>query len=347
VSGAEWTDEDLRAAERELEESIVASYGPAEKWQPKSNNASRCGHPCAYYLWSARARVDDLPGPDEGMPGIWSLGREAEKAAKIALLQEGWDLHSTEVTFEDPDLDLRGKLDWELSRKGGVTGVWDKPIPTEFKGVSANYIKQLNSFEDCFNSSMHWVRLWPMQTLVYAYLMPKERPLVCLLMRNKTNARPKAILARTERYFDRLLAMGEVLAEVNVALRDGTEPTAITYDPTWCKDCDAAHICPTMQKHTYGTKPVVLEDPVVFDGHAINWAAGQAAKKDSETAWEHMKDICRHHGLYDAQPGEERFLVGAAFKGKVKINKAGQGKLTVEPIVIDPAEEDTDNGRGA
>ena len=73
----DFTDEDLRDAERFLEQSIVDSYGPATKRQPASNNASMVGHPCPFYLWGFRARPADLPPPDAGRPVIWTLGREA------------------------------------------------------------------------------------------------------------------------------------------------------------------------------------------------------------------------------------------------------------------------------
>jgi len=332
----DFTDEDLRAAEKELEDSIVASYGPAEKWQPKSNNASKCGHPCPFYLWAARARHEDMPSPDAGMPGVWTLGREAENATKIALLSEGWNLHKTEVTFEDSDLDIRGKLDWELSRKTSTTGVWTHPIPTEFKGVSGNYMGQLNSFQDCFDSSMFWVRLWPMQALVYAYLMPEERPLVCLLMRNKTSARPKAIIERTEQHFARLVEMGDVIGEVNRCLRDGGNPEPITYHPTWCQKCDAAAICPTMAHHVYGQAVGVLEDSSVIDSFAEQWAAGAEAKKSSTKAWEEIKVIADHYGLYDVQPGEERSVISGSWRYTVKASAAGKTALKVVSL----AEED-------
>ena len=334
----DFTDEQLKEAEHYLEDSMVESYGPPSKYQPASNNASRCGHPCAFYLWAIRARHEDIPAPDSGMPGIWTLGREAENAAKIALLSEGWNLHKSEVMFEDKDLDIRGKLDWELSRKGHP--IWERPRPTEFKGVSGNYMGQLNSFDDCFGSPMHWVRLWPMQVLVYAYMMPDEHPLVCLLLRNKTSAKPRAILEPTEQHFQRLVDMGEVLAEVNGCLRDGGEPNAITYDPVWCKKCDAKHICPTMQQHAYGHPIATLDDATVIEAHAFIWEQGGEAKKAREIAWEEMKSIGKHYGLYKADPGEVRTVLGPTFAFSVSTSAAGKQAFKCQRIVEQGGEVD-------
>lgn len=326
----DFTDDNLRDAERFLEGSIVASYGPATKHQPASNNASRCGHPCAYYLWAIRARHEDLPSPDDGLPGIWTLGREAENAGKIALLSEGWKLHKTEVMFEDPDLDIRGRLDWELSHK--THPFWQQPIPTEFKGVSGNYFDQIKTFDDCFDSSMFWVRLWPIQVLLYAYLMPDEHPYVCLLLRNKTSAKPRAILARAEEYFQRLVDMNEVLSEVNVALRDGGEPNCIAYDPVWCKKCDAKHICPTMQHHAFGNPIVALEDPTVIEELALTWEEGSETKKAVAAAWDTMKEHAEHYGLYSGKAGEERSIIGSTFSFTVSRSAKGKATFKVQRI---------------
>jgi hypothetical protein len=326
-----FSDADLKDAARFLEESIVRSYGEPTKRRPASNNASMCGHPCPYYLWALRARNEDIPPPDPGMPGVWKLGREAEAATKIALLEQGWNLHRTEVTFRDNDLDITGRLDWELSRPGHP--VWSSPIPTEFKGCSQNYFDQLHSFEDCFNSPMAWVRLWPMQALVYAYLVPEERPLVCLLLREKGAARPRAIIERAEVHFDRLAMMGEVLAEVNAALRDGTEPRSIEYDPVWCnRKCGAIHLCPTMRSHAYAGGMKLLDDSTVIDGYADEWASNKTAKSASEAAWSNIQEVCRHYGLYDGNPGEERSVVSERWRYTVKMTKSGSGRLNVEPL---------------
>lgn len=338
----EFTDDMLREAEGVLEDSIIASYGVPTKYQPQSNNASQIGHECPFYLWAIRARHEDMPTPGAWLPGIWELGREAENAAKIALLQEGWALHKTEVTFEDADMQIRGRLDWELSKPGSESPVWHKPIPTEFKGVSANYMDQLRTFEDCFESPMKWVRKWPMQTLSYAYMMPDERPVVCLLMRNKTNARPRAIIERVEDHFNRLVDMGERVAEVNACLRDGGNPTPITYHPVWCKDCDAAHICPTMAHHSYGNPVAQLEDASTIERYARQWEEGRVQKKASESAWEEMKSIGKHYGLYTAKPGEIRSVLGETFMFSVSTSAKGAQTFKCQRIEEKEAGRDGD-----
>jgi len=328
---SDFTDEQLREAERFLEESIIASYGEPRKHQPQSNNASRAGHPCAWHLWAIRARSEDVPTPDRGMPGLWAIGREHEAAMKIALLSQGWNLNRTEVTFEDKDLDIRGRLDWELSH--ATHPFWQRPIPTEGKSVSGNYFDQLHSFDDCFNSSMPWVRLWPIQALLYAYLMPEDRQYVCLLLRNKVNGWPRAIVERADQHFDKLVTMNEVLSKVNTALRDGSEPDCMPYDPVFCKKCETNHICPTMQSHVYGNATAHLTDPSVIDGYADQWNEGQSHKRLADSAWEEIKSICKHYGLYNQGAGQESSVIGGKWVYTVRMNAAGtSGTLKVKPI---------------
>ena len=240
--------------------------------------------------------------------------------------------------FEDKDLDIRGKLDWELSHK--THPFWQQPIPTEFKGVSDNYFSNLHSFDDCFESTMKWVRMWPLQPLTYAYLMPDEHPYVCLLLRNKTSAKPKAIIERTDAHFDKLVMMGEVIGEVNACLREEREPQSITYNPVWCKKCDAAHICPTMQHHAFGNPIAALPDPTVIEDLARVWEAGNDTKKEVAAAWDEMKEIGKHYGLYDAAPGQERSVIGSEFSFTVSMSVKGKGTFKVQRIVAETGEAD-------
>jgi len=317
---------------RALEDSIHASYGTPTKYQPKSNNASKCGHPCAFFLWAVRKRWEEMPTTDPGLMGVFKIGREAEQEMKRSLLGEGWTLTHDEVMFEDTDLDIRGKLDWYLSNEN-VEG-WEKPIPTEFKSVAASYFAQITSFEDCFRSHMPWVRLWPMQALVYAYLAPEEWPYVCLLLRNKGNGRVKAIVERADDHFERLVEMGEVLADVNAALADpdSVGPDPITYRPLWCDKCNAKAICPVMRSVQHGAGDMVsLDDPSVIDGLADIHFRSQEAKAAGTAAWDEIKDHCRHYGAYDGDVGEVRTVVGQRYRYSVKQNKTS-ATLKIVPL---------------
>lgn len=324
---------DLKAEAERLEKSIRHSWGAPTKWQPKSNNASKCGHPCPFYLWAVRARWEDMPTPDVGLMGVFAMGREAERGIKMQLLQEGWTLTHEEVTFEDADLDVRGRMDWYLSHE--LHDFW-KLIPTEFKSVAASYFGNINSFDDLFEMPMRWCRLWPYQPLLYAYLAPEERPYVCLLLRNKGNGEPKAFIVKLDDYMDRLVKMGEVLAEVNAALRDGTEPDPMTYDPVWCDDCEALAFCPRMMKRSFaGAGPVQIEDPSKIDAEAERWAAASDAKKVADSSWEKIKRHCDHLGLYDVKPGQTGMAIGGRFQYAVKRGRAS-ARLTVTPLAEPP-----------
>ena len=331
VTGAHLNFEpDLATEARRLEESIRHSWGPPTKWQPKSNNASKAGHPCPFFLWAARARWEDLPAPDVGLMGVFAMGREAETGIKLQLLKEGWKLTHEEVTFEDTGLDIRGRMDWYLSHE--LHEFW-KFIPTEFKSVAASYFDSIQTFDDLFDMPMRWCRLWPYQVLLYAYLAPEERPYVCLLLRNKGNGQPKAMIVKAEDYYHKLMEMGEVLAEVNVALREGTEPIPMTYDPVWCDDCDAAHICPRMQKRSFaGGGPVMIEAPEKIDAMATTYMGATPQKKVADAAWEQLKLHCKHLGLYDGKPGQTLIAIGATHQYQVK-QHAKSARLKVTPTV--------------
>lgn len=321
----------LEQMARALEKSVHDSYGTPTKYQPRSNNASQCGHPCPFYLWARRVLWEEMPSTDPGLMGVFKIGREAEREMKRSLLQEGWVLTHDEVTFEDADLDIRGRLDWYLSHP--YMPGWERPVPTEFKSVAASYFSQIQSFEDCYRSHMTWVRLWPYQPLVYAYLAPEEWPYVCLLLRNKGNGRVKAIIERAEDHFERLVEMGEVLAEVNVAMADkgGEGPVPMTYRPSWCDGCDAKAACPTMRTVRHGGASVVLDDPTVIDGLADTYIDSKPAKAEGDAAWEEIKSHCRHYGAYDGAVGETRSVIGGRYLFTVKQGKK-TGVLKVVPL---------------
>lgn len=317
--------------EKALEQSVHESYGKPSKYQPRSNNASKCGHPCPFYLWAVRAKWDEMPSTDPTLMGVFKIGREAEREIKRSLLQEGWNLTHDEVTFEDSDLDIRGKLDWYLSHPNKPG--WETPIPTEFKSVASSYFNQIHTFEDCFRSHMTWVNMWPFQPLLYAYMAPEEWPYVCLLLRNKGNGRVKAIVERAEDHFDKLVAMGDVLAEVNEALRDPQSlgPAPMTYRPKWCDDCAAIALCPTMRSTQTGGEMVAIDDPSVLDGLADTWEGSKETKKEGDDAWETMKAHCRHYGAYDGEVGETRTVIGERWMFRVKMGKKS-GTLKVTPL---------------
>jgi len=323
---------DLVAMSRALEESVVRSYGDPTKYQPRSNNASKAGHPCAYYLWAIRARWEDMPVTDRGLMGVFKVGREAEREIKRSLLAEGWKLTHDEVTFEDADLDLRGRMDFYLSHD--TEPDWQEPIPTEFKSVASSYFGRIRSFDDCFNSPMSWVRLWPYQPLIYAYLAPEEWPVVGLLLRNKGNARVTAIIAEADVYFDRLVEMGERLALVNEALRTGDPPVPMTFDPVWCEDCNARALCPMMTSTSSGGSMVMLDDSAGIDALADSYFGGKDAKKESDAAWEEIKRHLTHYGAYDGTTGEIKTVVGERYRFTVK-HHAKSSRLEVVPIVSD------------
>jgi len=304
--------EDLRAMEAELNASIMASYGPPKKYKPGSNHASKIGHPCAFYLWARRALWQEIPSVDEVVRAIFGLGNEHEKAVSARLLQEGWNVTKAQASFHDEELDIGAKMDFELSHD--AKPLWKVPVPTEFKSASDTYFGSINSFDDLFLSSIRWVRLWPTQALFYGHLDEKDHELVALLMRNKTTGVPKTLITEVVEHGEHIEEVEHKLRVVNECLAAEVEAPCIEYDPMWCKDCEAKHVCPAMRSVKIEPGHHILESSGRIDSVADLYLSTKEDAKANKDAWADLKETVKGLGAWDGKPNTDTVLIGKRYR---------------------------------
>lgn len=304
--------EDLREMEAELNSSIVAAYGEGGKYKPGSNHASKIGHPCAFYLWARRALWEEMPTVDPVVRGIFALGREHERAIISILSSEGWNVTKTQASFHDEELDIGAKMDFELSHD--LKPLWRTPVPTEFKSASDTYFNTINSFDDLFTCRVKWVRLWPVQAIFYGHLSPQRHELVALLMRNKTTGAPKTLLTETIEHGELIDEVSERLRVVNECLAAGVEAPTMEYDPMWCKDCEAKHVCPAMRSVKIEPGHHMLKESGRIDATAELYFRTKDDAKANSDAWDDLKETIKGLGAWDGAPNTDTVLIGERYK---------------------------------
>ena len=321
--------EDLREMEAELNKSLHEAYGGSNKYKPGSNHASKIGHPCAFYLWAVRAMWKEIPPIDPVKQGIFAIGREHERAVSAYLLSQGWNVTKTQAAFHHDGLDIGAKMDFELSHP--LLPLWKDPVPTEFKSASNSYFDTINSFDDLFLSRIKWVRLWPVQALVYGWLDETDHPLVAILMRCKITGRPKTLITETVEHGEMFDALTEKLTVVNECLAADIEAPTMEYSPMWCKGCDCEHICPARKSVKIDCGVHLLEQSTRLDASADAWAASAEASKIHTDAWKDINATVEGLGAKKGPAHTETTLVGRRWRYTAR-RTAKQCKVTVERI---------------
>lgn len=331
------TREDLVQASEEFGRQIKAAWGPPERWVPKSNPASLCGHPCAFYLWAIRMRPTDLPDPWDGLPGIFKLGKEIERAVVRDIEDGGYEVTYEQVRFDDEALGIVGFIDGYVRKRGHR--VFHRPIPMEIKGFSPNNYNDGLSFERMLRAPYWRIRLAPAQLLMYAAMSPEEHELVCFVPRNKSSRRTDPFLEFVDDWKHVLEQVATTLERVNNAMRDGGEPDAIKYDPDWCDSCDAKAICPTMMSLRGGGNISHLVDEKL-DGLCSTMIDSHEGHKQYGRSKGKVKKYGDGIGLYEVEAvGEIRSVV--TNNHRVSVEQKSNGKyLTVVNLADDTAEDE-------
>jgi hypothetical protein len=331
------TREDLDRAATEFAEQIRRAWGPPERWVPTSNPASLCGHPCPFFLWALRVRPMDLPEPWDGLPGIFKLGKEIERAVIRDVEEAGYEVTYEQVRFTDDDLGIVGYIDGYVRKRGHA--VLHRPVPFEVKGVSPNYYVDATSFERLLAAPYWRMRLAPAQLLTYAAMAPEEHEIVCFIPRNKSNRQTDPFFEFVGDWKHILEQVAEVLTEVNRAMREDDEPWAKRYDPEWCDSCDAKAICPTMMSLRGGGKIAHLIDEKL-DGLCSSMLDGHEGHKLYNRSKAKVKKYADGAGLYDvSELGEIRTIV--TNEHRVSVEQKSNGKyLTVVSLADDTAEDE-------
>lgn len=327
------TREDLIAEAQEMKRRVDATYGPAERWVPQSNAASLAAHPCAFYLWAIRSRPADLPDPWEGLPRIFEEGKLSEIRVRRKLEDAGYEITHDQMRFRDEDLDITGLIDGYIRREGSP--VCHSRVPYETKGYSDNNFRDATSFERMLNASYYRLRLAPGQLLLYAYMAPEDRPIVCFVPRNKNTGEIAPFFEVVDEWFHILEAIGETVAKVNYGLLTGTPPEAIKYNPTWCDRCDAAAICPTMKVLRGGGDIRTVVD-AELDQMCGRYLALKADRNEYNAVERQIKKYAEGAQMYDLEVGQMKTIVTGTHR--VTVERKPRGNFTT----ILPLESDVE-----
>jgi hypothetical protein len=335
------TPEELAAMASVLTDSYLGSIdilSPRTKSKPMSNYASQIGHPCTFYLWAKRYHWEQMPTPDLVLRNIFGLGHEHEQAMKVRLQLDGWQVTKVETAFVDEEHNVHGYMDWELSHP--TLPGWEYPVTVEFKTSASQIFATITTFEELFTHDKKWVVTTPYQVLKYAAMDIELRPQVAVVYRCKSTGRLKVLLANTADHVHKLEPVHERLDVVNAALVSGKEPPAIPYERMWCDGCDAAAVCPTMQRWTGDNIAEVIPEPGVVDAITDVWAECEEKKKLATAAWDDLKDQLAHYGAWkDLEAGGRRQLVGGRWRFPVKVIKGG-GKRLDPPVRLTEEEDE-------
>lgn len=295
---SELTRDQLTETAGEMRDRIKAAWGAPERWVPQSNPASLVGHPCPFFLWSLRARPNDLPEPWDGLPGIFKLGKEVERAVVRDLEDAGYEITHEQVRFRDEELDITGLIDGYIRQRNHP--VLDRPVPLEIKGISGNLYEESTSFERLLAASYWRMRLIPAQLLMYAHLAPEQHRFVCLVPRNKNNRQTDPVLEFTHDWQHIIDHVHARLRLVNEALdtANPSGPLAMKYDPTFCDACDAKAICPTMER-LQGRGNIRHMVSGELDAMCETFLARKADQSEFNRAKARIKKYAEGIGLYE------------------------------------------------
>jgi hypothetical protein len=138
-------------------------------------------------------------------------------------------------------------------------------------------------------------------------------------------------------WFFILEGIGETVAKVNAAMRDGTEPEPMRYNPTWCDKCDAAAICPTMAV-LRGAGSISHAIDGELDRMCSRFLSLRPDRDEYNAAERRIKKYAEACGLYDGTTGEIKTLVSGEHRVTVEHKPRGR-YLTVLPLTSDDTEE--------
>jgi len=315
---------------------VEESYGKADRWVPQSNPASTCGHPCAYFLWAQRARPEDLPSPWEGLPRIFAEGKDSEIKVRRKLEDAGYEVTHEQMRFRDEALDVTGLIDGYIKRPGSL--VCARHVPYETKGYSSNNFMHATSFERMLGAPYWRIRLAPAQVLMYAFMAREERPVVCFVPRNKSTGEIAPFFEFVEDWWGVLEQVSDVLTRVNIALKTGTPPEPMLYDPTFCDGCDAAAICPRMQALRGGGN-ISVNVSADLDLLCLTYSENKSHRSEFEASLRQIKKYLTGAGVYDRTSDEGQMTTLVTKNHRITVTRRGGKSYTeIVPLFDDSAE---------
>lgn len=209
------------------------------KAQPKSNWASKLGHPCIRHLVHHRLDWEKAEKHGVDLQLIFNGGKVLEQAiAKPYLEKGGYEIVEMDRSIQTTDneifrkANINGKLDF-ICRKG------DFEFPVEVKTMSPHLFNKVESIEDLLFSKHVWHRSYPGQLMMY--LLGKNYEVGMFLFINKVNFEPKHIWVHQDyTYAEELI---QKAYKVNQFVEKEEYPDRIEYDPSVCGRCEYANTC--------------------------------------------------------------------------------------------------------
>lgn len=207
--------------------------------QPKSNWASKLGHPCLRHLVHHRLDWERAEKHDVELELIFNGGKVLEQSiAKPYLEKAGYEIVEMDRSIQTSDnqlfqdANINGKLDF-ICRKDGFE------FPVEAKTMSPHIFNKVDSIEDLLFSKHVWHRQYPGQLMIYE--LGKNYEVGMFLMINKVNFAPKHIWVHMDfTYAEELIQKAH---KVNKFVESKTYPDRINYDPSVCGKCDYSNVC--------------------------------------------------------------------------------------------------------
>lgn len=209
------------------------------KAQPKSNWASKLGHPCLRHLVHHRLDWDKAAKHDVDLELIFNGGKVLERAiAKPYLEKAGYEIVEMDRSIQTTDneifrqANINGKLDF-ICRKDGFE------FPVEVKTMAPHIFNKVEAIEDLLFSKHVWHRQYPGQLMIYE--LGKNYEVGMFLMINKVNFAPKHIWVHQDyTYAEELIQKAN---RVNEFVRKKEYPDRINYDASVCGKCEYANTC--------------------------------------------------------------------------------------------------------
>lgn len=235
------------------------------------NRASSLGHPCIRFLTYCRTAWDKRAKHPLTLQYIFEEGNLHEPAVIRRIQDAGFVVIEQQRTIEWRDKEITGHID-------GALLVDQEAIPMEIKTCSPNSFEEINSIHDLIRSPRPWLRNYPAQLTIYCLLYEKENAV--LVLKNKTTGRLKFIPYILDyAYAEEITQKAEA---VNAAVKAGTLPDRMPYDPEVCEECAFNHVCMPPRVNT----AIEMDDgalaSLLDEIEAVKAAVGPQAKRLDE-----------------------------------------------------------------
>ena len=196
------------------------------------NRASSLGHPCARFLTYCRTAWDKRARHSLTLQYIFEEGNLHEPAVIRRIQDAGFVVIEQQRTIGWPDKEITGHIDGALLVDG-------EAIPMEIKSASPNSWEEINHQDDLLRSERPWLRNYLGQLTIYCLMYGKEQAV--LVLKNKTTGRLKFIPYTMDYAFgEEIIQKAEA---VNAAVKAGTLPDRMPYEPEVCEECAFHHLC--------------------------------------------------------------------------------------------------------